>query len=80
MTFGKVPEFTENWGERFIRRMRDYMEELEESVENPEADGETLSGQPYDGCQDCVEREYGLMAIKLTIEGYEAGEVKLVDP
>lgn len=74
-----VPEYSEEWGQSFIDRMRAYMEALEASVEDDSVEVETLSGVPYCGCEDCVEREYGLMAVKLTIEGYEAGEVRLVD-
>jgi hypothetical protein len=80
-TFGKIPTYSEEWGEGFIEAMRDYMGALERSIDyESEENGqevETISGQPFCGCTDCYERESYLMAIKLTVEGYEAGLVKL---
>jgi hypothetical protein len=80
-TFGKVPVFEETWGEDFMEKMHDYMGGLERSVDaesiEDEGDVETISGMPFCGCPDCYERESYLMALKLAIEGYEAGKVKL---
>lgn len=75
--FGRVPVYDDQWGEQFTTVMNTYLAMLDESVENPDDDVETLSGQPYDGCPDCVFRESNLMAIKLALEGHEQGKVRL---
>jgi hypothetical protein len=77
-SYGRVPVFGEEWGEAFTEAMRDYVNLLEVALEDEtEAEIETLSGEPFCGCQDCYEREVYLMATKLVIEGYEAGKVHL---
>jgi hypothetical protein len=73
-----VPAYSEQWGDRFIATLHDYISDLERSVDEGD-DVETISGEPFCGCSDCYEREAYLMALKLAIEGYEAGEVRLVD-
>jgi hypothetical protein len=79
--FGEVPVFDEEWGESFMRAMRDYVTTLESSLdddpENEVTEVETISGLPFCGCSDCYERETYLMAVKLAIEGYAAGKVRL---
>jgi hypothetical protein len=76
--YPRVPEYSEQWGERFIDAMHEYISGLERGVDEGD-DVETISGEPFCGCSDCYEREAYLMAIALAIEGYEAGEVRLVD-
>ena len=77
-SYGKVPVFDEEWGEAFTEAMRDYVNLLEVALEDgTEAEIETLSGEPFCGCSDCYEREVYLMAVKLALEGYEAGKVDL---
>jgi hypothetical protein len=78
-TFPRVPTYSEEWGERFITTMRDYTEGLERAVDEDGVAEETLSGHPFCGCSDCYERETYLMAMALTIEGYQTGEVRLAD-
>lgn len=73
----QVPVFDEAWGQEFEAAIDAYMTLLWESVDEPSMDVETLSGQPFDGCETCEFRERNLMAIKLAIEGYEAGKVRL---
>ena len=75
--FGRVPQFDDDWGQEFMAAIDAYMTVLWESVEDPSMEIETLSGQPFDGCETCEFRERNLMAVKLTIEGYEAGRVRL---
>jgi hypothetical protein len=79
--FGRVPEYSEEWGEAFLAAMHDYLETLETSLEGDDLDNdvETISGEPFCGCADCYEREMYLMATKLVVEGYESGKVRLVD-
>jgi len=77
----RMPEFSEEWGQSFITKMRAHMEQLYESVNDDgeeDPDPVLLSGQPFCGCEDCDERERYLLATILIIEGYEAGEVTLV--
>lgn len=80
-SFGRVPVFSEEWGEQFSTTMQDYLTRLEQSLEDAiDADVETISGEPFCGCSVCWERETYLMAVKLAIEGHEAGLVWLEDP
>jgi hypothetical protein len=75
-----MPEFDETWGAAFIERMRTHMDELHESLYGEDdREQETISGQPFCGCQDCDERERYLLATILILEGYEQGKVRLVD-
>lgn len=77
-SYGRVPVYDDEWGTRFTTVMDTYMTLLDESVESPDGEEmETLSGQPYDGCSECVFRESSLMAIKLALEGHEQGQVRL---
>jgi hypothetical protein len=81
-TFGRVPVFDEEWGELFMDAMASYVELLERSLEDEGDDAvevETISGVPFCGCQECWERETWLLAVKLAIEGFEAGKVRLED-
>jgi hypothetical protein len=76
--FGRVPIYDEAWGEQFLTTLHQYVEALESSVDGDlEDEIETLSGVPFCGCSDCYDREAYLMAVKLTIEGYEEGRVRL---
>lgn len=75
--YGRVPIYDDQWGEQFTTVMRQYIAMLEESVDNPDDEVETLSGVPFCGCSDCYEREGYLMATKLAIEGHEQGKVRL---
>lgn len=83
--FPQLPVYSEAWGERFIETMREYINGLERAFDDDEDTGvdvddpPTISGQVFCGCADCYEREMYLMAVALTIEGYEAGEVRLAD-
>jgi hypothetical protein len=81
MTFGRVPVFSEAWGEKTLAAMREYIETLELALDDDsmEMEVETLSGEPFCGCSDCYEREGYLMMTKLVLEGHEAGEVRLSD-
>lgn len=74
----RLPVFSEEWGEEFVASMRGYIEALELSVDG-DIDVETLSGEPFCGCGDCYERETYLMAVKLALEGHEAGRVRLAE-
>ena len=74
------PEFDEAWGQTFTDRMRDYLDTLAASLdEDDETEVDTLSGLPFCGCPDCYDRETWLLATLLAVEGYEAGNVRLVD-
>ena len=76
--FGLVPVFDPEWGEHFETALSDYMDRLYLTLDGTgEGEAETLSGQPFDGCETCDFRERYLMAVKLAIEGYKAGEVRL---
>ena len=76
----RMPEYDERWAEGFIERIREHMDQLYWSLDGEDdREQETLSGQPFCGCQDCDERERYLLAIMLILEGHEQGKVRLAD-
>ena len=86
------PIFDEAWGERFTHAMRAHEEHLQRIVDADNddlldeddplyaVDRTTFTGQPFDGCQDCWEREMWSLAIALALQGAESGEVTLEEP
>ena len=73
----RLPVFDEVWGEAFAEQIRDYMEGLYHEVDERGVAEETTSGYPFCGCEECVFREQMFLAVKLTLEGSEAGKVRL---
>ena len=72
-------EFTEEWGRELERKLEEYLADLEHGVDNPDERIETLTGEPYCGCQTCIDRETRYAITLWVLEGAQAGDVKLVD-
>jgi hypothetical protein len=74
----RVPCFEEDWGEELTTRIDAYMHGLYASLdEDGDPDPDTLTGYPFCGCDVCEERERMFITVLLTLEGVEAGRVRL---
>jgi hypothetical protein len=66
------------WAEELEQGLEDYMQGLYEALD-VEGDGEpeTLSGQPFCGCETCVTREMLWYATPIILQGQKDGAVDL---
>lgn len=73
----RVPCYEPDWGKELSARVDDYMELLHEGLDTHDGDPPTLTGYPFCGCSVCEDRERTFMIVTLTLEGVEAGRVRL---
>ena len=52
----RIPVYDDEWGEYFTRKLNDYMDGIYHDLD-VDGDPETLSGEPFDGCETCDFRE-----------------------
>jgi hypothetical protein len=71
-------EYDEEWGDRLQREHDEYIDLLEGALEDEE-DAETITGQPFCGCETCYRRESWTYIILHALHAYRAEELRLID-
>ena len=69
----------QEWAEELERGVEDYTDMLYEAIyEGTEEEiGETLSGEPFCGCNRCFWRETLFFIVPKLLKGYEEGKIEL---
>lgn len=72
----RYPRYEPDWGQELVTRVETYLEGLWAGLDTEDGP-ETLTGFTFCGCETCVERERTFIIVMLTLEGFEAGRVRL---
>lgn len=68
----------DHWSKELELTFENYIWNCESSIDGEEPDGfETLSGQPFCGCQTCYTREQLFFLVPRIIKAYNEGKITL---
>lgn len=68
------------WSSELQAGLSEYIDHLLYGIDEPEEEIDTLSGQPFCGCDVCYWRETLFYVVPKVLDGYLSGKITVIPP